>query len=350
MTRKIRILGLSNQDSGVYFYRVTQPLEHIGKQKLANIHHLPIYGQHNDHFTSKQYIEYFAKELKWADVIMTTTPSDREYLALILAMKERGKCKLVVDVDDDLLSAHIEPTSPAYKPFNDSSRRLTEYSQFSMQVADLLTVSTEYLKERLSHLNKNIVVIKNCIDTDFFKYINSPDKITIGYTGSGSHQADWNMTEPILHELKDKHKDVKIKVLGPMQMNAAIDTQIKWSELMQYPQTLASLGFTIGIAPLKDTLMTRAKSNLRWLEYSAMSIPTVASDVVPFRGIKNILLATEPEEWKEQLEKLILDEKLRTQLGKGAYNEMRKEYNPYEWSRRLYNAISDISGRDIKKG
>jgi glycosyltransferase involved in cell wall biosynthesis len=341
MNKKLKILGLSNQDSGVYFYRVTQPLEHIGKQKLANVHHLPIYGQHNDHFTSHQYVEYFAKEAKWADVIVTTTPSDQEYLALILAMKERGKCKLVVDIDDDLLSAHTDPTSPAYQPFNDPSRRLTEYSQFAMKIADLLVVSTEYLKAKFSTINNNIVVIKNCIDTNFFKYINVPDKVTVGYAGSGSHQADWQMVEPILHKLKQKY-NIKIKVLGPMQMNAAIDTQIKWTELMQYPEHLASLGFTIGIAPLKDSLMTRAKSNLRWLEYSAMGIPTVASDVVPFRGVKNILLATEPEDWERQLELLITDARFRTELGKNAYNEMRRNYDPNTWSRELYKHIERL--------
>jgi len=272
---------------------------------------------------------------------MTTTPSDREYLSLVLAMRERGKCKLVVDVDDDLLSAHLEPTSPAYQPFNDASRRLTEYSQFSMQVADLLIVSTEYLKKKFSTINKNIVVINNCIDTDFFKYINVPDKVTVGYAGSGSHQADWNMIEPILHKLRQNY-DFKIKVLSPVQMGASIDNQIKWTEFMKYPEYLTSLGFGIGLAPLKDNLMSRAKSNLRWLEYSALKIPTVASDVVPFRGIKNILLATEPEDWERHLLRLMKEPDFRTELGLNAYNEMKENYDPRKWSRKLYYAIRGL--------
>lgn len=340
-SNKLKIFGISNQDTGVYFYRVTQPLEHIAKQKLARVHHLPIYGQHNDHLTTKKYIDFFAKEAKWADVIVTTTPSDREYLSLILAMKDIGNSSLVVDVDDDLLSAHLEPTSPAYKPFNDSSLRLAEYAQFSMQMADLLIVSTDYLKKKFESLNKNIVVIKNCIDTDFFNYINAPDDVTIGFSGSGSHQADWMMVEPILHKLKEKH-GIKIKVLSPVNMSAAIDTQIKWSDLMQYPKVMASLGFSIGIAPLKDTLMSRAKSNLRWLEYSALKIPTVASNVVPFRDIDNITLVTEPEEWERELEKLIIDPKYRTEQGLKAYNEMKEKYDPRDWSRKLYRAINKL--------
>jgi glycosyltransferase involved in cell wall biosynthesis len=339
--KKSKVFGISNQDSGVFYYRIVQPLRFIAKQKLANVHHLPFYGQHNQHFTSKEFIEYFAAEEKWADVIFTTLPNDREYLALILAMKERGKCKLVIDLDDDLLSTHTEPDNPAYAAFNNPSLRLAEYTQFAITQADLLVVSTEYLKKKYESLNKNIIVIKNCVDTEFFKFPNKQDGVTIGFAGSGSHQKDWMMVEPVLEKLRQRHK-FKIKILGPMQPFIKVDQQIKWVEMLKYPEYLASLGLSIGLAPLKDSLLSRGKSNLRWLDYSSLRIPTIASDVVPFRDCKNIIRVTEPEEWEEQIERLILNHDIRTELGKNAYTEMKEEYDPNYWSRQLFRTINQL--------
>jgi glycosyltransferase involved in cell wall biosynthesis len=149
------------------------------------------------------------------------------------------------------------------------------------------------------------------------------------------------MVEPILEKLRKKY-NFKIKLMGPMHASIPIDEQIKWVDFLKYPETLASLGFTIGIAPLKDSLMNRAKSNLRWLEYSAMKIPTVASNVVPFKGIENIRYATEPEDWELHLESLLKNPTLGTEQGENAYNEMRRNYDPNTESRKLYDAIAGL--------
>jgi len=338
--KKLKITGITNQDSGVGFYRINQPLRHIGDQKLAKVHTMPFWGQHSTHLTDPEFIDYFDLESKWSDVIFSTIGSDRHYLALLMAMRDRNGCKLVIDADDDMLSVHTEPSNPAYASYLDPQGRHSEFCQYSLMQADLVTVSTEYLKERYKHLNDNIVVVKNCIDKKFFNHKSKSDDITIGYAASGTHQKDWEMVEPILKKLKKKY-GVKIKMIGPMQSNI-VDEQVNWVEMLKYPKELANMGFTIGIAPIRDSLMSRAKSGLRWMEYSAYKIPTVASNVVPFRGIENILLASEPEDWYAHLEKLILDKKLRTKLGQKAYNELGESYDPNYWSGKLHEAIQSL--------
>ena len=100
MSKKLKIVGLSNQDTAVFLFRIIQPLQGMARQKLANIHHLPIFGQHAKYLTSVEFREYQALEGRWADVLFTTLGTDRYYLSVILAMKERYKLKLVVDLDD----------------------------------------------------------------------------------------------------------------------------------------------------------------------------------------------------------------------------------------------------------
>jgi len=338
--RKLKVFGVSNQDTGVQFYRINQPLRFVAKQKLANVHTIPYWGQHNRHLTTREFMEYFALEGKWADVVFSTAASDRHYLALLWGMKERYGFKLVIDVDDDILATHTEPNNPAYAAYTDKDARYTEYFQMCVHEADLVTVSTEYLKQKMLPLNKNIVVVKNCIDPEFFKYKNKPDDVTLGYTGSGSHQADWMMIEPILKELKEE-TGCKVKMIGPMQTTVC-DEQTNWVEQLKHPKALADMGFSVGLAPLKDSLMNRAKSNLRWLEYSALSIPTVASDTLPFREMENVIRVTEPEEWHDALGTLIRDKSYRRRLGKQANDEMKENYNAGYWSRQLHNAIRSL--------
>lgn len=343
MKRKLKLWFISNQDTGVQLYRINQPARFIAKQGLAKVHTLPFYGQHSRHFTDRQYYEYYAKEGQWADVLMTTLATDREYLALVLALKDRYKLKLVVDVDDDILATHTEPNNPAYRAYLDPRGKYAEYAQLCLQEADLVTVSTDYLKEKYHHFNKNMVVIKNTIDPEFFAFDNADDGPVIGYAGSGSHQADWFMLEPILERLRTKYP-FKVKMLGPMHVSIEAE-QVKWVDMLRYPDTLSNMGFTIGLAPLKDSLMNRAKSNLRWLEYSALKIPTIASDVVPFKECQNIIKVQEPEEWETAIEALLTNPEEGTRLGEAAYNEVRENYDPNFWSSRLYNAIEQLFSR-----
>lgn len=340
--KKIKIWGMSNQDTGVQYYRINQPLRFIAKQKLANIHTLPFYGQHSQHFTTEEFREYQALEGKWCDIIYSTVASDRAYLALLLGIRDRYKVKLVIDLDDDILSTHLEPNNPAYKAYTNKDARFAEYAQACLREADLVTVSTEYLKRKYESINSNIVVINNCVDPVFIPKTVFPEDhtLTVGFAGSGSHQADWNYIEPAVKELKEKYR-FQVKILGPIHTTIA-DEQIKWVDMLKYPETLESLHFDIGLAPLKDSMMARAKSNLRWLEYSALGIPTIASDVVPFRGIKNIVMASELEEWKEELEKLILDKTKRTKIGLAAHNEVNEYYDPSVWSQKLYSEFAKL--------
>lgn len=342
--KKLKIWGLSNQDTAVQLYRINQPLRFIANQKLATIHTMPFFGQHSDHLTSKEFIEYYALEGKWAEAVFSTCATNQEYLALLLALKDRYKLKLVIDLDDDILSTHLEPNNPAYQAYMQESTRFAEYAQACLREADLVTVSTDYLKKKYQSINSNIVVVKNVIDPAFFSFKRKKNKkITIGYSGSGSHQLDWMMIEPILERLKKKY-DLRIAMLGPMQTKI-VDDQTNWVDTLKYPEQLAAKGFDIGVAPLRDSMMSRAKSNLRWLEYSSYKIPTVSSDVVAFRGVRNIIRVNEPEEWYIELEKLILDKKYRTSLGDAAYNEVNADYRPDLQSQRLFRAITELFSR-----
>jgi len=69
----------------------------------------------------------------------------------------------------------------------------------------------------------------------------------------------------------------------------------------RYPARLARLGFDIAVAPLVDHPFNRAKSALKLLEYGALALPVVASDIEPYRSAPVIRVGDDPEAWIEAL-------------------------------------------------
>jgi glycosyltransferase involved in cell wall biosynthesis len=71
---------------------------------------------------------------------------------------------------------------------------------------------------------------------------------------------------------------------------------------------------------------------LRWLEYSALKTPTVASNIAEANrtiedGKTGLLVPNTTEAWVEALGKLIEDKKLRIKMGENAYKEVKKNFN-----------------------
>jgi glycosyltransferase involved in cell wall biosynthesis len=101
--------------------------------------------------------------------------------------------------------------------------------------------------------------------------------------------------------------------------------------------------WSIGIAPLIDDTFNRSKSNIKWLEYTMKHIPTVASNVEPYRSIKHGvtgILCDTPEQWYVALKELIEDSKLRDRLAENSYKEIKKNWQ-YDKNAKLWKKAID---------
>ena len=75
----------------------------------------------------------------------------------------------------------------------------------------------------------------------------------------------------------------------------------------EYPARLASMELDVAVAPLEDHPFNRAKSNLRLLEFGALGVPVVASDIHPYRNSPAIRVGPGPEEWTDAVLALARD-------------------------------------------
>lgn len=328
-----KVVGFPIQDTAVGWYRIIQPIGALKRLELTKEgRSIPFSGDRQ--LQAMAWNPRLYTELcDGADILWTTVVYNTDDLQRILNLREQYGLKWVVDVDDNLFAVSRD------NPAADHVSKLKKYIQRCLSMADGLTVSVPSLKKLYAPLNDNILVVPNGLYFDK-PYLNmkpaqkswdelakAPKKrhkgIRIGWEGAYGHKMDLEMVKPVIEALQANY-DVTFVAFGwrPEMKCEWHD----WVEFGQYPAKLASLNLDIGISPLVDSSYNRCKSNLRYLEFSALGVPTVISPTENQKGMVT-LEASSLHEWYEQLQKLIEDPALRKQLGKEAHAFVREQYD-----------------------
>lgn len=231
------------------------------------------------------------------------------------------KHAMVWETDDDLWA--IDPVNKrAAKLFTPDFLRSLE---FCVRTARLVTVTNDHLAERMSRFNPNVAVIPNMIDAALptMQRVRR-DRPTIGWAGGDSHARDLAKIIIPLHRIM-RSSDAVVHTIGQdfsnvLRLPADRHRHSGWeSKLIKY---YSQIDFDIGLAPLEDTMFTRSKSYIKALEYGALGIPVIASDVGPYRsyvedGVTGFLVRKESE-WIDRITLLLSDPDLRERMGAAA--------------------------------
>jgi len=254
--------------------------------------------------------------------------------------------KLIFDIDDllfDLPKHHSDRLN-----FSFTEALLPIYQV--IQAADLVTVSTTYLKDQINELNDNIIVLPNYIDDDLWEFKpvgkDRSQELIIGYMGTKTHIRDLEIIAPALLEILDRFSGrVLFKIYGfeppeilKQHQFVLFDSKfdLDYTKFVRYFQTC---DVDIGIAPLSYNLFNKCKSHIKFLEYSISGIPGVYSNIKPYEeiiiGNNNALLASGIQEWRLALKRLIEDEDLRVKLALEAQATVKESWtlskNIHEW-------------------
>ncbi len=275
----------------------------------------------------------------------------------------RAGARFIYALDDDFLSLPLT-AAPGY--FNAEKRRGAE---FWLREADGVLVTTAALQQRLSAYTGNCVVLPNVLDerlligglplpleTPF-----GPRRITIGYMGTFTHEADWQLILPAWRRIYELYGDtLEFQVIGvservqALAQHAGVPVRIvrPRAEEIEYP--LFMLWFTghvhwdIAVAPLLDTPFTQCKSDIKFLDYSALGAATIASRVSVYEasvrhGETGWLAENTVEAWVNALDTLIVDAELRSALATQAQQHLMKERTLARSAGAWTNAFEQLS-------
>lgn len=230
------------------------------------------------------------------------------------------------DIDDLLLDV------PHSHPLFHNFQRTTPFIREFLPKVDLVTVTTDALRERIVTFNPNTVTLPNLIDESAFVQAApaaDPSKTVIAYMGSPTHGKDLELVEEALFQVRDRFGSaVEFIFWGCAGTRLAkLGRIIPFDDsYASFLKTLGKVHFDIGLAPLADNAFNRCKSNIKWLEYSAYARAGIFSDLEPYRdsvehGKTGMLAGNDPREWAEALKYLITHPTERKIMGRNARKE-----------------------------
>ncbi len=290
----------------------------------------------------------------WADIIHFGRRDVPEYLSQWGGMRDFFNVPIVLDTDDNVNATR--PFNPGYRGYHPGAPSL-HWNKVTAQTVDAITVSTENLRQVHLRDNKNIYVLPNSLEIDRWLNTKRPEheEIRIGCLLSSSHHEDAKILEKVIPVIMEKYPKVHFYYTNMYSYIFDNPTyadrihKVPWIALKNWPESVVKLGLDIGLAPLVDNLFNRAKSNLRYLEYSAAGMAPVVSPTEPYKCVKHNktgLIATTTQDWIDHISTLIEDKKKRESIAQAAQKYVKTTYsankNAIIWIEAYKRIIKDF--------
>jgi len=226
---------------------------------------------------------------------------------------------IIYDLDDAI-----------YLTSKESAYKIIKLIKFNKKIQTIIKLSKEmivcnnHLKNYASNFkNENkIHIIPTSLNTDKFipNQSNSTNKkgLVIGWIGSYSTASYLNQLKNVFKFLSSKY-NFNLKIVGSnllFQIDGVKIMNKEWS-LSADLEDFQSLD--IGVYPLPDNEWTKGKTGFKTIQYMAVGIPCVVSNVGRNKEIiqdgVNGFLADSEEEWIKKLSLLIENSELRKKMG-----------------------------------
>lgn len=381
---KIHILVVPSDRTGVGKFRSVDPHVYL-QNKYPQDFHVDIEYSPNildRNYMSKYQIVAFHRSLG--------TDFDKA-VEIITHLNSMG-IKTILDIDDYWMPGKEHPIYDMIRV-----NKIHEKIINNIKISNYITTTTSLFADEIKKFNKNVFVFPNAIDPNEpqFKEPTLPsDKIRVGWLGGSSHLHDLQLlnniswkadnlqyvlcgfdTRGTITEINERTGEKKQRPIEPhetvwveyekiMTDNYSIITKEYKDFLMkfkdeEYPnvysqeyvrvwtQPVTSYAknyskFDISLAPIKNTMFNRMKSQLKVIEAGFYKKALIASEIGPYTiDLKhslengkfvdgNALLVNENRnhgDWKKWIKKLVDNPNMIKDLGERLYETVEKRYH-----------------------
>lgn len=369
-----KVLGVERDDTACNSYRILQPLMELREHQLADALTISEKDIVYD-------LDFATNRIMESDIVVFQRPASVDWLNFIKVAQKAGKV-IVTDYDDDPFS--ISPFNPTYKWCGTEEAMITwedgktdmlwrdgvdgfdiernikhrDLFKANFRKADLVTVTTPILRDALSEINPNCVVLPNLVDFSVYPKCEYVKKgVRLLWQGGSSHYEDLYLIHKAVVDILKKYPEVTFVYFGDTRFKTlfadASQNQIEyhpWVSHKVYPYKLSTLNCDIGLCPIIDNQFNRRKSSIKWMEYSVIGVATIASDLPPYnvdilQGTTGLLV--NDDGWFDAMELLIEDKKCRISLVENAYGEVFKNHNAATKAYFWKNAYEKVLKKEL---
>jgi len=343
MPHQPRTLFVAKSKGGVAWYRCALPAMALGHEWVGvdgepgNLVFRT--GVTREPMTEAHFDDY--------EVLVLQQPAGPAWLRAIRRWQARGTTVLV-EVDDWLRGVRKLNHHDFKHLF---TRENVEAAELCMADADGVICSTEWLGRRYRSVNPNTFVCRNGIDLKRYALTRPHrDDVAIGWAGATGHRDGVRPWVAGVAEVMRERADTRFISVGQpfaMWLEEEFGVQrclsVPFSAFDTYPATMTL--FDVALAPAGQGSFFRGKSDLRWLEASALGVPLIADpDVYPEieHGVTGFHAAT-PAEMRDLLRELVADRELRERVGAAAKAHVA-EHRTAQVAARSWEAVLTGAG------
>ena len=279
---------------GCGFWRLLWPQLIMNMKGMANVAHTQMFIRDYLHY-SRAVAVHIQRQTRDVQLM---------FFKKLHELKKRMDFRLIYDIDDIVFSEDIPDYNPVKKKLLDQGSSTKEI----IEICDEMTVSTPFLRDYYLKKTgqKNITVIPNYpplfwIGDHFSEelilrnYRVHKGKPRILYSGGAAHfhfsttgeeiPDDFTHVKEVIMANADKYKWVFVGGFPKSlfhQIKAGIIEYHPWQTLDNYPRFLAKLEVNMCIAPLQENDFNRGKSDLKFLEATALGLPVACQDICTY--------------------------------------------------------------------
>lgn len=301
---KTLIVNCPNTSDPTSFYRGIGPLSSMRRERPGKLNLA------------------FLKDYNWSslclgDGLFLQRPYTGDHKTIIQMAKRQG-LPVWVDYDDDLFS--VPTDNPSYRIYGDDDTQKTIASCIAL--ADVISVSTEALKEKLERLFKEILkrtsydirVVPNGLMTNIVREKPNfgPRNPLVFWRGSSTHHRDVMTVSKEIIKVHNEFKEYTWHFIG--------DRLWFLTDYMKHDETLVSdpldtieyfdhirkISPKVIIVPLLESSFNRSKSNIAWIEGTYAGALTIAPKQLPEFDRPGVLRYESPEEFENILRQVLL--------------------------------------------
>ncbi|WP_372993179.1 glycosyltransferase family 4 protein [Sulfitobacter sp.] len=253
-------------------------------------------------------------------------------------------CAIIYDVDDLLFDESAVDHLSQFGTAGSSKEAVDRYRS-AMKMADLVTCSTDYLKDRIKEFHPHCVVMRNGLSQTLLNVAKNVKNsmgaehtsVTMAYfSGSGHHDADFSIVQPALLKLLETHPETRLLLVGKLRFDEQFrkfGDRFEYHSFVPYAEFMPMPGQAdINLVPLDQSdPFAQARSELKYIEAGVFGVPTVASPTLTYaqaiqHGHNGLLSAD--DDWYDTLSGVIRDAAMRKKLGQRASEDVQHNFGP----------------------
>jgi glycosyltransferase involved in cell wall biosynthesis len=225
--------------------------------------------------------------------------------------------KIIYDFDDAIWLPNVSESNRFFS-------RIKWYGKVSSicRWAHIVSCGNDFLKQYALQYGRSAVVNPTVVETNRhynkLKEHKKTGRIIIGWTGTHSTVRYLNDLLPVLKIIEERY-DAEIRIISNAEPRLPLKNinYVPWNKSTEIEDLLA---FDIGIMPLPDNEWAKGKCGFKLIQYLALGIPAISSQVgvnpeIIDEGANGFLCSTQ-EQWLMAFEELISNPEKRKQYGR----------------------------------